>query len=300
MSELKTQNPTHTDQALDKNVKRMAWWVFFISVAYHYKLFACAGLGLGLGLTCICYDQIHGITHNHWFEHLVYVPMMWVALNAVNNVVFSSQDGAELSADRKKLKWVGQFLAVLYVYGHGMHIMNTVEMLARDLNDAQGPLYDQIWWIDEQLSHWMQFIPFFLLMGWYIAHDRLDRTGARNLAVITGVLIGIDRGIGVIEGDNPLLGVLLSCIILVACLYRYKRHHYNFSRAWQDFFFRHSMLFVITIALLLGLYSLIFGLQAQPSNMAYSVVAKVVVLALALIGTELLIVIGLDRKYRGQ
>ncbi len=281
-------------------VKRLGWWVFFISVAYHYKLFFCAFLGLGLGFTCICYDVVHGITHNHWFEHFVYVPMMWVALNAVNEIVFSRTDLAPLSKRRKRLKWIGQFLAVMYVYGHGMHIMNTVEMWARDLGDAEGPLYDQIWWIDEQLSHWMQFVSFFLLMGWFIAQDRLDRTGARYLAVVTGVLIGIDRGIGVIEGDNPLLGVILTSIILLACLYRLKRHGGSFARAWRDFFFRHSMLFVITITLLLALYSLIFGLQAQPSNMAYSVVAKVVLLALSLIGIELFIVLGLDRRYTGQ
>ena len=157
-----------------------------------------------------------------------------------------------------------------------------------------GPVYEQIWWIDEQLSHLVQFVAFFLLMAWFIAQDRLDRTHSKNIAIISGVLHGIDRGVGVVEGDSSSLGFFLMGTIMLACAYRWYRHDKNFWRSWQDFFFRHSFIFCITMALLLGFYSFFFGLDVQPSEMGNAAV-QVAILGIFMIVIEITLVVALDR-----
>jgi len=277
------------------NNRYLVWCILFMSFGYQYKLIFCGGLGLGLGQTWICYTIIGGISTNHWFEHLIYVPLVWVVLNATNNVVFGPGENEVLSKSLRRKKWVGQLLALIFIYGCGMHITNTVEIFAREQHGiTSGPVYDQIYWIDEHFSHIVQFFCFFSLIAWFVAHDRLDRHQAPIIAIVCGVIHGVDRGIGVIEGDNYLLGIFLDLIIVAAWIYRWHRHDRDFWRSWQDFFFRHAFIFTITFLSILVFYSFFFGLESQPSNMGMGA-WKVIVLALSVIAVEIVMVVIFDR-----
>lgn len=273
----------------------LTWAILFICLGYQYKLIFCGFLGQVLGFKSICYTFIHGISTNHWLEHLLYVPLMWVALNHVNNIVFGPHTMEVLSKRQQQKKWLGQLLCALFIYGHGIHAINLLEMMARAEGVASGIIYEQIWWLDEQVSHGVQFITFFLLLCFFISQDRLDRNHGKTIAIVTGIIHGIDRGVGVIEGDHPYLGVFAAMIISVACYYRWQKHGRNFKRVWKDFFFLHGLGFVITILVLLVCYQLLFGLYTQPSTMGLEA-WKVVVLAIFIIFVELLIIFGLDKK----
>ncbi len=273
----------------------LVWCIFFISIGYQYKLIFCGGMGLGLGQTWICYTMIGGISTNHWFEHLVYAPLMWITLVKINQIVFGPGENEILSKAQNRKKWIGQALAALYLYGYGMHITNTVEIWARQHNGiTTGTVYELIWWLDEQFSHWVQYISFFPLIAWFVINDRLDRNHSKNAAIITGVLHGVDRGVGVIEGDNYMMAFYLIGVMMVGCVFRWYRHDKNFWRSWQDFFFRHVFLFCITMILLIGSYSFFFGLDIQPSEMGKAAV-QVAILGIVIIVIETILVVGLDR-----
>ena len=278
--------------------KRLGFCLIILSVGYQYKLLLCGIMGLNFGFEWICYSMIHGISSNHWIEHIIYVPIMWITLNKLNEIVFGPGENEVISKSLRHKKWIGLFLCAIYIYGQGIHMINTVEIWASKHNNLNsGPVYEQIWWLDEQVSHWVQFFSFFLLIGWFIAHDRLDRTQASLLAIITGIIHGIDRGVGVIEGDNPILAFVLVAPILLACLYRWSRHDFNFKRAWKDFFFRHGCVFAFTVPLSVGCYPFVFGGFVQPSEMV-SNAWKVVLYALIIISLEILLVVGLDRMIK--
>ena len=96
------------------------------------------------------------------------------------------------------------------------------------------------------------------------------------IAIFTGLLHGLERAIGVIEGDNPNIALFYGSWILIACVIRWKKHDSDFARVWKDFFFRHGLSFGISMPIALYTYQLLFNGFVQPSSMgndAWKVVA---------------------------
>jgi len=262
--------------------KSLVGWLLYVCFAYHYKAIFCGLGGKILGFEWICFTSIHGISTNHWFEQLIYAPLLWYALYRIIVIVFGPNDNEVLSNSVKRLKIIALFFLAMYIYGIGIHFTNTIEIYSREqLGITTGALYNQVYWVDEQFSHWIQFSFFFLLMAWIIIFDRLDRVHAKNAAILTGLLHGLERAIGVIEGDSPHIALVLGFFIIIACIIRWKRHDWDLKRVWKDFFFRHGFYFGITMPLALFFYQLIFDGFVQPSVMGVGA-WKVAVFAISL------------------
>jgi hypothetical protein len=248
--------------------KAITWLMLYVCLAYHYKVIACGLFGRVLGFDWICNTLIYGVTTNHWFEHLVYVPILWYVFYRLVLIVFGPHEGEVLGIAVRRAKFFALFLATMYVYATGIHFVNTLEILSRKyLNISSGDLYDQIYWLDELMSHWLQFFFYFLFFAWLIVYDRLDRVEGGKIAIFTGLLHGMERAIGVIEGDNPHSAVLFGTWILIACFIRWKNHGKDFKRVWKDFFFRHGLSFGISMPIALLLYQFVFHGFVQPSAM---------------------------------
>lgn len=263
--------------------KELKWLMLFICIAYHYKLIFCGLFGKVLGYTWICNTMIHGVTSNHWFEQLIYVPLLWYVLYRMVVVVFGPNQKEVLSASVQTKKVLALFFATMLIYACGIHFTNTVEIYSRvHLDISSGPLYEQIFWIDEVLSHWIQFFFYFLFFAWLIVFDRLDRVDGSYVAIFTGLLHGLERAIGVIEGDSPYSALVFGSWILIACIIRWKNHKKDFARVWKDFFFRHGLTFGISMPIGILSYHLLFGGFIQPSTMIDSA-WKVVVFGITFI-----------------
>ncbi len=260
-----------SNQIPAKESKELIWLMLYVCIAYHYKVIVCGLFGKVLGYTWICHTMIHGITTNHWFEQLVYIPLLWYVLYRMVIVVFGPHGNEVLSKKIQSKKTLAIFFASMYIYGTGIHFANTIEIYSRvNLGISSGPLYEQIFWIDEVMSHWVQFFFYFLFFAWLIVYDRLDREDGSYVAIFTGLLHGLERAIGVIEGDNPYNALGFGSWILIACLIRYRKHDMNFSRVWKDFFFRHGLSFGISMPLAILSYYFIFNGFVQPSTMGDS------------------------------
>ncbi|MFT5167515.1 MAG: hypothetical protein ACI8P3_002753 [Saprospiraceae bacterium] len=248
--------------------KSLIWWIVYICFAYHYKVIACGFFGKILGYNWFCHTMVHGVTLNHWFEQLIYAPILWYALYRIIVIIFGPEKREVLSPKIRRQKTIAFFLLAMYIYGIGIHFTNTIEIYSRtQLGITSGLLYDQVYWVDEQLSHWIQFFFFFTLFSWIIIYDRLDRVHAGYIAVFTGLLHGLERAIGVIEGDSPYIAIVLGGVILIACFIRWQRHGRDFPRVWQDFFFRHGLSFGLSMPIALYFYQFAFDGFVQPSSM---------------------------------
>jgi hypothetical protein len=246
----------------------LIWWLIYVCFAYHYKVIVCGFFGKTLGYDWLCHTMVHGVTTNHWFEQLIYAPILWYALYKIIDITFGPLDNEVLGPKVRKLKTAAFFMLAMYIYGIGIHFTNTIEIYSRvELGIESGPLYEQVYWVDEQLSHWIQFSFFFALFAWLIVFDRLDRVHGGYIAIFTGLLHGLERAIGVIEGDSPYIALVLGGVILVACFFRWRRHGRDFRRVWQDFFFRHGISFGLSMPIALYLYQLVFNGFVQPSSM---------------------------------
>lgn len=270
---MKTTKPSDFRYIADNTIpasesKSLIWWIVYVCFAYHYKVIICGFFGKTLGYDWLCHTMIHGVTTNHWFEQLIYAPMLWYALYRIIIITFGPGIQEVISPKIRRQKAVAMFFLAMYIYGIGIHFTNTIEIYSRtSLGISSGSLYEQVYWVDEQLSHWIQFFFFFALFAWLIIYDRLDRTHAGYLAIFTGLLHGLERAIGVIEGDSPYIALVLGGVILIACVLRWRRHGMDFRRVWQDFFFRHGLSFGLSMPVALYIYQLVFDGFVQPSSM---------------------------------
>ena len=134
----------------------------------------------------------------------------------------------------------------------------------------------------------------------FLIHDKLDRNVGKNVAIVSGVLHGVDRGYGITEGNSPSLGVFLMGLVVLAVGYRYYRHGSSFQRAFQDFFFRYGFGLVATNFIFMILYQLLFGMKTQFSDFIGAEAWVIVATALSLVFGMLLLFFGLDRFYKKQ
>ena len=128
--------------------------------------------------------------------------------------------------------------------------------------------------------------------------DRLDRNVGKNVAIVSGVLHGVDRGYGITEGNSPTLGVFLMGLVVLTVGYRYVRHGSSFRRAFQDFFFRYGFGLVATNFIFMILYQILFGLRTQLSDYAGADAWVIVATALSCVFGMLILFFGLDRFYK--
>lgn len=297
MSDSQPSNYTFisTNNIPAKESKSLIWWIIYVCFAYHYKVIICGFFGKTLGYDWLCHTMIHGVTTNHWFEQLIYAPILWYALYRIIEIVSGPLENEILGKKVKQQKTLAFFLLAMYIYGIGIHFANTIEIYSRvELGIRTGPLYEQVYWVDEQLSHWIQFFFFFTLFSWFIVYDRLDRIHAGYIAVFTGLLHGLERAIGVIEGDSPHIALILGAVILVACFLRWRRHESDFPRVWKDFFFRHGLTFGLSMPVALYFYQIIFDGFVQPSEMGDSA-WKVMVFVIVFTGLGFLLAVFLDK-----
>jgi hypothetical protein len=245
---------------------RATIWFGVVVFAYYYKALFCGLIGHTLGFEAICFTWIRGISTNHWIEIIVYCPLLWLGLHMVNNDVFGNvPTRAEALRRHRRSYLVSEFAIALVLYGTGVHIANVIEIFSRERAGLEdGSVYDLVYFLDEGISHYLQFVPLFFVIGWWIINDRPGRTEHSWIALFFGVGHGIERAIGIIEGGKWFLGPPTVAWIALAALIRWKRVG---SRARHEFFFRYAVAFCISIPIGQLAYYTRFGSFAQPSGL---------------------------------
>jgi hypothetical protein len=274
-------------------------WFAVVVFAYYYKALLCGFLGHTLGLDFICFTWIAGISTNHWIEIVVYCPLLWFALHQVNADVFG-----HLPADRRSFLWnrrlhlVGELAIALVIYGTGIHIANVIEIYARERSgDADGDLYNLIYLLDEGISHYVQFVPLFFVIGWFIINDRPGRTAHPLVAVFFGVGHGVERAVGIIEGAKWFLGPPTVVWIAFAAWLRWRKHG---REAANEFFFRYAVAFSISLPVSQAAYFLRFNSFDQPSGLTDNHLAQIAIGAILLTGLGTALLASADRWWRGR
>ncbi len=264
-------------------------WFAVVVFAYYYKAVLCGFLGHIVGLDFICSSMIRGIDTNHWIEIIVYCPLLWLALHQVNTDVFGDlrADPRSLRSNRR-LHLVGEFAIALVIYGTGIHIANVIEIYSRErANLDAGNLYHLIYLLDEGVSHYVQFVPLFFVIGWFIINDRPGRTSHPVLAVFFGAGHGVERAVGIIEGAKWFLGPPTVVWIAFAAWLRWRKVG---RAAANEFFFRYAIAFIVTLPLTQLTYLLRFHSFAQPSHLTDGRLIQVSIgaIIITLLGTLLL------------
>ena len=269
-------------------------WFTVVVFARLYTAFLVDFLGRILGLEFISYTWIHGIPTYLWIEIIVYGPLIWLALHQVNTDVFGdvpSEPGA--LRKHRRLQFVGEIAIAILVYGIGIHVTDAIEVLSREREQiTEGAVYDLVYFLDEGLSHYVQFFPFFFVMGWFLIYDRRGRTAYPTVALFLGVAHGVERGVGIIEGEKWFLGPAVVVWMAMAAWLRWRRVR---PAASTEFFFRHAIAFCLTVPVCLTVYYIWFNSFPPPSGLSDSELTQMAVGAVVLTFVGTLLVAALDR-----
>ena len=264
------------------NNRHAVGWFAVVVFAYYYKAVLCGLFGSVLGFDWLGSTLIRGISTNHWIEILVYCPLLWLALHQVNRAVFDPE--AIAPADRPangRRTLIGEFAIALVIYGSGVHIANVIELYSREQRGvSEGEVYELVYFIDEGMSHYLQFVPLFFVIGWFVIHDPLGPTTLPTVALFLGVGHGVERAVGIIEGGKWFLGPAMFVWLGVAAGIRQRRLRRFGLAARDDFCFRYALTFCITLPVSQLAYLGRYGSFAQPSALGD---ARMQVLALGAI-----------------
>lgn len=242
-------------------------WFGIVVFAYYYKALVFGLVGEGFGADWLNDTWIAGIDLNHWIEIVVYCPLLWFALHQVNADVFGHAPADPARARRHaRARTIAEFAIAIALYGTGVHIANVVELYSRQRAEvSSGDVYDLVYFLDEGLSHYLQFVPLFFVLGWFTLHDRTGRVEHRSIAVFFGVGHGVERAIGVTEGGKWFLVAPALVWLGWAAAARLRR----VGRSGLDeFFVRYSLTFIVSLPAALVAYRIGIGSFDQPSALA--------------------------------
>jgi hypothetical protein len=247
-------------------------WFTVVVFAYYYKAVLVGFLGGVLGYKWLGGTLIHGISTNHWIEIIIYCPLLWLALHQINDNVFDIEHSTPLgrrAVARRRL--IGEFAIAIVIYGTGVHIANVIEIYSREQRGIEeGDVYNLVYFIDEGFSHYLQFVPLFFVIGWFVINDR-PRLGLHpTFALFLGAGHGVERTVGIIEGGKWFLGPPTVVWLASAAWIRSRRLRRLGVNARDDFFFRYAFSFCVTLPIAQLAYLGRVGSFAQPSRLADS------------------------------
>lgn len=241
-----------------KKLRKITPWFLIICFAYYYKTIACGIVSNMLGQTYVCYTMIQSISTNNWAETLIYAPLMWFSFHMINEEVFNHIPRTQQEDSWRRKKLLGQFVIAIYLYGVGLHIANVIEIFSREYqNISSGPVYDLVYFIDEELSHVVQFLPYFFAIGWFVINDPESRPLEAKYAAYIGIAHAVERAIGTIEGSSGFMAIGLAVWMGFVAYVRLRR--FSWEEAWNDYFCRYILCFSIFFPIALGVYYLSFG-----------------------------------------
>jgi hypothetical protein len=270
------------------------WAVAWFSVFVFARLYTAVlndFLGRIVGLEFISYTWIHGIPTYLWVEIIVYGPIIWLALTMVCADVFGdAPSDPQALRKHRRLQFAATFAIAILIYGIGIHATDTLSVLSERKGETDGEVYELIYFLDEGLSHYVQFFALFFVMGWFLIFDRPGRNAFPYIALFLGVVHGIERGVGIIEGEKWFLGPIVLAWMGLAIWLRWRRVG---SAARSEFFFRHAVIFCLALPLTLAVYYLWFQSFPPPSSLNDTQLEQMAVGAvlLSVVGTAVVMAI---------
>lgn len=194
----------------------------------------------------------------------ILAPFYLVVLLRIQSIIFGVRRGFSF--------WLGIGLIGLFLYGHAMHMTaNAINTFSTEIRNyrAQIPTdtYDLIYFLDENLGHWLIYVGLFGLLGVWLLEDQLESRPAWITAV-PGALVGLFQAVAIIESSHPWLGPVALIYLCGMLSIRIRARHENLLSIWKG---RPVARFVILVmaAILIGevIYLLSMGSFIQPSQL---------------------------------
>lgn len=282
-------------ESLTRVRTRAVLWFGVVVFGRIYTVILCDLPDLIFDIDSVCYTWYQNIPSYLWVELIFYGSVMWFALHQVSTDVFGDvpTEPHALKIHRRR-HFIAEAAIAVFFYGVGVHVADTIEVLSREREGiTDGAVYELVRFLDEGVSHYIQFTSLFFVLGWFLIFDRAGRTGFASVAIFLGAAHGVERALGIIEGEKWFGGPAVIVWLLFAAWLRTRRVG---SAAYREFFFRHAIAFVIILPACQALYYFWFDGFPPPSELSDSEYVEVIVGATVLTAGGTAALLGLDRR----
>lgn len=285
---------TGEEQVLRVRTAAVAWFAVVV-FGRLYTVVLCDVPERVFGSDALCHTWIRDVPIYLWVELIAYGPVMWFALHQVVADVFGDVPVEPMALRRhRRTKFAATAGIAMFLYGVGVHAADTIEVFSRErVGVTDGPVYDLVYFFDEGVSHYIQFVSLFFVIGWIVLHDRPARTSHATLALFLGAAHGVERGLGTTEGEKWYLTPAVIAWVVAAALLRRRRVG---RTAADEFFVRYAAVLAVTMPVCQIAYAVWFGGFPPPSEFDDADYARAAIgaVALVLVGTG--VAIALDRR----
>lgn len=278
---------------------RVEWWLAIVVFGRLYTVLLCDVPERVFGVDWFRTTLIDRIPVYLWVELLLYGPIMWLALTRLNTAVFAELPlGGHARRTRQRQRFVGYAACAGFLYGVGIHAADIVEVYSREhAGIAEGDVYELVYYLDEGLSHYVQFVSLFFLLGWFVLWDRPGRSTIHRLVLVLGAAHGVERSLGVVEGEKWFLGPAMAAWLLVAAWVRWRRVG---GGAADELFVRYAVVLAVTLPVGQALYFARYGAFTPPSSLSGRDYTQLAVGAVALTAVMTVLVLAAAHALRSH
>jgi hypothetical protein len=194
----------------------------------------------------------------------VIAPFFLAITLAIHSVIFSDKLSSRSS-------WVSLVLIGILLYGHSMHMtansINTYSTEIKNYRDIiPNDTYALIYFLDEQLGHWLLYVGLFGLLGMWTWSCDIESSKLGSL-LICGGLFGISYGIVFIESSQVRLAPIFVIWMLGCAFFTARKRNQLFLNLMKASpMFQFTTIAAIGILIGISVYFLITGGFVEPSK----------------------------------
>jgi hypothetical protein len=194
----------------------------------------------------------------------VTAPFLLVISLAIHATIFSEKRSG-------KIYWFLLVLIGVFIYGHSMHVTaNSINTYSTEIKDYRsiipGDTYSLIYFLDEDLGHWLLYIGLFGALGLWTYENTIEVQKYSNV-LICGALCGIAYSIAFIESSQVWLGPIIALWLVSCSIVSARKKEMSFYIMWRSNLMTQFSI-MIALFILIGLigYYLITGGFIEPSQ----------------------------------
>eukprot|EP00698_Gefionella_okellyi_P018515 TRINITY_DN555_c0_g1_i3.p1 TRINITY_DN555_c0_g1~~TRINITY_DN555_c0_g1_i3.p1 ORF type:complete len:268 (-),score=31.55 TRINITY_DN555_c0_g1_i3:247-1002(-) len=177
----------------------------------------------------ILFDQLFPVAHRQdtpmayrdirvfdMLDPVFVTPFMAIAFKVVDGLVFAERP---LSRRNTILQWAAYLTFVMFVYGAAIHFAaNAIHVFCTEVHHYRLPddLYGLIYFLDEDLGHWLTFASLFCTLAVYVMACKQPARRDDWPLIAAATFMGLTWSIGVIESSHAWMGFVFSLLLLTA------------------------------------------------------------------------------------
>lgn len=199
-----------------------------------------------------------------FLDLLILAPFYLIILLALQANIFAARTSRSF--------WLALGMIGVFIYGHAMHLTgNAIHTFAIEARSYRSllpeDLYNLIYFLDEDLGHWLIFGGLFALLAIW-GSQAVPAILLHWTDVLLGIILGASYAISIVESSQPWLGFVAAALLLGVVFHKASWRLRRFASTWRaDLLWRVLLVTALSLVLVEVMYAVVAGGFIQPSQL---------------------------------